>query len=289
MLSETAPAKLNLSLAITGRRADGFHELISLVASLELADTLEFTPGGAWRLTCDDATLPVDGTNLVLKAAEAYRRHRPEVASGHFHLCKKVPSGAGLGGGSSDAAAALRILDRTVAQPLGLAALEVIAPEIGSDCPYFVRGQPAVMRGRGERLESIPAAAREALAGRRVLVAKPPFSVPTPEAYGLLVKTAAYVDAATADAALAEWLAQPVRDPSSLGNTLAEPVFGKYLALPTALEALSQTMGVVFRMTGSGSACFAFYTDGAESESIRQALIQQWGVGTWFCDTRISA
>lgn len=289
MLSETAPAKLNLSLAITGRRADGFHELISLVASLELADTLDFTPGGAWRLTCDDASLPVDGSNLVLKAAEAYRRHRPEAASGHFHLHKRVPSGAGLGGGSSDAAATLRILDRTMAQPLGLAALEVIAAEIGSDCPYFVRGQPAVMRGRGERLESIPIAAREALAGRRVLVAKPPFGVPTPEAYGLLVKSGAYVDGATAEAALAEWLAQPVRDPSSLGNTLAEPVFGKYLALPTAVAALSQSLGVVFRLTGSGSACFAFYTDGAESESIKQALILQWGAGTWFCDTRISA
>ncbi len=142
MLSETAPAKLNLSRAITGRRADGFHELISLVASLELADTLEFTPGGAWRLTCDDAALPVDGSNLVLKAAEAYRRHRPEVTSGHFHLCKKVPSGAGLGGGSSDAAAALRILDRTVAQPVGLAALEVIAAEIGSDCPILCADNP---------------------------------------------------------------------------------------------------------------------------------------------------
>jgi 4-diphosphocytidyl-2-C-methyl-D-erythritol kinase len=138
-------------------------------------------------------------------------------------------------------------------------------------------------------LELIPALAREALAGRRVLVVKPPFGVPTPEAYGLLVKTGKYVDGTTAEAALAEWLNQPVRDPSSLGNTLAEPVFGKYLALPTALEALSQTMGVVFRMTGSGSACFAFYTDGAESESIKQALIGQWGVGTWFCDTRISA
>lgn len=289
MLTETAPAKLNLSLAITGRRADGFHELISLVASLELADTLEFTPGGEWRLTCDDPSLPVDGSNLVLKAAAAYGRHRPQVAAGHFHLHKQVPSGAGLGGGSSDAAAALRILDRTVAQPLGLTALEAIAAEVGSDCPYFVRGQPAVMRGRGERLEAIPALAREALAGRRVLVAKPPFGVPTPEAYGLLVQSGAYVDSATAEAALAEWLAQPVRDPSSLGNTLAEPVFGKYLALPTALEALAQTLGVVFRMTGSGSACFAFYTDGAESESIKQALIRQWGGGTWFCDTRISA
>lgn len=289
MLTETAPAKLNLSLAITGRRADGFHELISLVASLELADTLEFTPGGEWRLTCDDPSLPVDGSNLVLKAAAAYGRHRPQVTAGHFHLRKQVPSGAGLGGGSSDAAAALRLLDRSVTQPLGQTALEAIAAEVGSDCPYFVRGQPAVMRGRGERLEAIPALAREALAGRRVLVAKPPFGVPTPEAYGLLVQSGAYVDSATAETALAEWLAQPVRDPSSLGNTLAEPVFGKYLALPTALEALSQTLGVVFRMTGSGSACFAFYTDGAESESIKQALIGQWGAGTWFCDTRISA
>jgi 4-diphosphocytidyl-2-C-methyl-D-erythritol kinase len=289
MLTETAPAKLNLSLAITGRRADGFHELISLVASLELADTLEFTPGGEWRLTCDDPSLPVDGSNLVLKAAAAYGRHRPQVTAGHFHLRKQVPSGAGLGGGSSDAAAALRLLDRSVMQPLGLTALEAVAAEVGSDCPYFVRGQPAVMRGRGERLEAIPALAREALAGRRVLVAKPPFGVPTPEAYGLLVQSGAYVDSATAEAALAEWLAQPVRDPSSLGNTLAEPVFGKYLALPTALEALAQTLGVVFRMTGSGSACFAFYTDGAESESIKQALIRQWGGGTWFCDTRISA
>jgi 4-diphosphocytidyl-2-C-methyl-D-erythritol kinase len=289
MLTETAPAKLNLSLAITGRRADGFHELISLVASLELADTLEFTPGGEWRLTCDDPSLPVDGSNLVLKAAAAYGRHRPQVTAGHFHLRKQVPSGAGLGGGSSDAAAALRLLDRSVTQPLGLTALEAIAAEVGSDCPYFVRGQPAVMRGRGERLEPIPALAREALAGRRVLVAKPPFGVPTPEAYGLLVQSGAYVDSATAETALAEWLAQPVRDPSSLGNTLAEPVFGKYLALPTAFEALSQTLGVVFRMTGSGSACFAFYTDGAESESIKQALIRQWGGGTWFCDTRISA
>lgn len=289
MLTERAPAKLNLSLAVTGRRADGFHELLSLVASLEVADTLEFTPGGAWRLTCDDPRLPTDGTNLVLKAVEAYRRRRPDLASGHFHLRKQVPSGAGLGGGSSDAAAVLRLLDRTVGEPLGWAALETIAAEVGSDCPYFVRGQPAVMRGRGELLELIPDAARRALAGRRVLVAKPPFGVPTPEAYGLLAQTRAYMAAESAEAALAAWLAQPVRDPSSLGNTLADPVFSKYLALPAAVEALSRSQGVVFRMTGSGSACFAFYTDGAEVEPIREALVRFWGPGTWFCDTRISA
>ncbi len=289
MFTEAAPAKLNLSLAVTGRRADGFHELVSLVASLELADRLDFTPGGPWRLTCDDPALPIDGSNLVLKAAAAYARVRPDVVPGHFHLTKKVPSGAGLGGGSSDAAAALRILDRTMAEPSGLDPLEELAAEIGSDCPYFVRGQAAIMRGRGERLERVPVAAATALKGRRVLVAKPPFGVPTPEAYALLAKTKAYAEAAAVEAALAEWLAQPQRDPSSLGNTLADPVFAKYLALPAALDALVRNPGIVFRMTGSGSACFAFPGEGTVAEAIRGALVQQWGPGTWFCDTRISA
>jgi 4-diphosphocytidyl-2-C-methyl-D-erythritol kinase len=289
MLTESAPAKLNLSLAVTGRRTDGFHELASLVASLELADRLDFTPGGAWRLTCDDSALPVDGTNLVLKAAAAFARVRPDVVPGHFHLTKKVPHGAGLGGGSSDAAAALRILDRTVATPLGLDALETLAAEIGSDCPYFVRGRAAIMRGRGERLEVLPAAAGRALWGRRVLVAKPPFGVPTPEAYGLLIKSGAYADTAAAEAALAGWIQEPIRDPSTLGNTLEAPVFAKYLALPTALEAVSRAHGVAFRMTGSGSACFAFPGEGADAEAIRRTLASYWGSGTWFCDTRISA
>ena len=111
MLVEAAQAKLNLSLAITGRRADGFHELVSLVAPIALADTLTLDVGRPLGLTCDDAALPVDGTNLVLKAAAAYARRRPAAPTGHFHLTKRLPHGAGLGGGSADAAAALRLLD----------------------------------------------------------------------------------------------------------------------------------------------------------------------------------
>ena len=289
MLTQAAPAKLNLSLAVTGRRADGFHELVSLVASVQLFDRLDFTPGGPWRLTCDDPTLPVDGTNLVLKAAEAFRRHRPEVASGHFHLRKLIPSGAGLGGGSSDAAAALRALDLSLEKnPLGLEGLEAIAAEVGSDCPYFVRGITAVMRGRGERLEPVPDVAHQALIGRRVLIAKPPFGIPTPEAYGLLIKSGRYAVPAAAEADLSGWMRDPSRDPSTLGNTLEAPVFSKYLALPTALEAVAQAHAVSFRMTGSGSACFAFPGEGADPEAIRRTLVRHWGPGTWFCDTRLS-
>jgi 4-diphosphocytidyl-2-C-methyl-D-erythritol kinase len=289
VLVSAAHAKLNLSLAITGRRADGFHELISLVAPIGLADTLTLDVGRPLGLTCDDASLPVDGSNLVLKAAAAYVKRRPSAPTGHFHLTKKVPHGAGLGGGSSDAAAALRLLDQASGDPLGLEVLETLAAEVGSDCPFFVRGQAAVMRGRGERLEVLPLAARAALAGRKVVLVKPPFGVPTPEAYALLAKAGKYRPAAQAEAELAAWIAQPAADPSVLGNDLAAPVFAKYLALPVGLESFRRATGVNWQMTGSGSACFAFVSDGFDHARLRADVRRAWGPGAWVEETVISA
>ena len=289
MLVAVAHAKLNLSLAVTGRRADGFHELVSLVAPIALADTLTLDVGRPLGLTCDDASLPVDGANLVLKAAAAYARRRPSAPTGHFHLSKKVPHGAGLGGGSSDAAAALRLLDQASGDPLGPEALETLAAEVGSDCPFFVRGRAAVMRGRGERLEVLPAAARAALAGRKVVLVKPPFGIPTPEAYGLLAKAGEYRPSAQAEADLAAWVAAPSADPSALGNDLAAPVFAKHLALPVGLATFGRSSGVNWRMTGSGSACFAFVADGFDHARLREAVQGAWGPGAWVEETFISA
>lgn len=288
MFATTAHAKLNLSLAITGRRPDGFHELVSLVAGVELADTLEFTPGPAFALTCDDPTVPADGTNLVLRAAEVYARHRPDCVRGAFRLTKRIPHGAGLGGGSSDAAAALRLLDQASSAPVGPEALERFAAEVGSDCPYFVRGGLKVMRGRGERLDALPSAAASALNGRRVLVIKPPFGIPTPEAYAGLAKSGRYQEAAEAEARLAAWLAAPAADPGELGNDLAAAVFAKHLALPTALQWLRDRQGLVFRLTGSGSACFAWVPEGLDSSVIMGTLRAAWGPSAWLADTRIS-
>lgn len=288
MLVAAAHAKLNLSLAVTGRRADGFHELVSLVAPLGLADALSLEPGRPLGLTCDDASLPVDGTNLVLKAAAAYARRRPSAPTGHFHLIKKVPHGAGLGGGSADAAAALRLLDQASGEPLGAEALEALAAEVGSDCPFFVRGRAAVMRGRGERLELLPPAACAALAGRKVVLVKPPFGIPTPEAYGLLAKAGRYRPAAQAEAELAAWVADPSADPSALGNDLVAPVFAKYLALPVGLESLRHATGYAGRMTGSGSACFGFVSDGFDHARLREEAHRVWGPGAWVEPTVIS-
>ncbi|MEY3549323.1 MAG: 4-diphosphocytidyl-2-C-methyl-D-erythritol kinase [Verrucomicrobiota bacterium] len=289
MLVEAAQAKLNLSLAITGRRADGFHELVSLVAPVALADTLTLEVGRPLALTCDDPALPADGTNLVLKAAAAYARRRPSAPTGHFHLSKKVPHGAGLGGGSADAAAALRLLDRASGDPLGSAALEALAAEVGSDCPFFVRGQAAVMRGRGERLTVLPDAARAALAGRKVVLAKPPFGVPTPEAYGLLAKAGKYRPATQAEAELAAWIGSPSADPAGLGNDLAAPVFAKYVALPAGLASLHRVTGAEWHMTGSGSACFAWVKDGFDQAGLRADVHRVWGAGAWVAETVISA
>ena len=288
MLVEAAHAKLNLSLAITGRRADGFHELVSLVASVSLADHLALHLGQPLGLTCDDPSLPVDGTNLVLQAAAAYVRRRPGTVVGRFHLAKKIPHGAGLGGGSSDAAAALRLLNRATTEPLGLPELESIAAEVGSDCAFFVRGQAAVMRGRGERLEILPAAACAALAGRKVVLVKPPFGIPTPEAYGLLAKAGNYRPLAQAEAELAAWIQCPTADPSVLGNDLATPVFAKYLSLSAGLESFRRVTGVNWQMTGSGSACFAFVSDGFDHARLREAVRRAWGQGAWVQETVIS-
>ena len=288
MFATAAHAKLNLSLAITGRRPDAFHELVSLVATVGLADTLEFTPGPAFALTCDDPTVPADGTNLVLRAAEVYARHRPDCVRGAFRLTKRIPHGAGLGGGSSDAAAALRLLDQASPTPLGPDELERMAAEVGSDCPYFVRGGLKVMRGRGASLAALPRSAAAALSGRRVLVIKPPFGIPTPEAYAALARSGRYQEAALVEANLAAWVAAPAGDPGELGNDLAPAVFAKHLALPTALRWFRDRHGLDFRLTGSGSACFAFVPADFAPSTIMGTLRSAWGPDAWLADTRIS-
>ena len=287
MIFEIAPAKLNLSLAVTGLRGDGFHELLSLVASINLADRLEFKKAMNWSLLCDDASLATDHTNLVLKAAEAYQAHRPDTVVGEFNLKKIIPSGAGLGGGSSDAAAALRLLDRANPVPLGEETLLKLAAKVGSDCPYFIKSKTAIMSGRGEILENVSPQVATSLKGRRVMIVKPPFGVATQDAYGLLVKSKAYASPSAAKQKLQDWLSQPASDPSLLGNTLEPVVFNKYLALPVALAEVARATRINFRMTGSGSACFAFCPAKFDAQAVRQILERCWGKGVWVCETEI--
>jgi len=209
-----SPAKINLFLAVTGRRADGYHDLVSIAAPLDFGDELEVEShgeGGAalelFTLECNDDSVPTDPTNLVILAAKAFAMATGWKQKVHFRLTKRIPPGAGLGGGSSNAVAALRALNRLSGGLLSEAKLIGVAAELGSDCALFLHNGPVVMRGRGERIEALPVSAGKRLRGQRVLLFKPGFGISTPWAYQrMAVRGTDYLPAAGVEARLAAWI-----------------------------------------------------------------------------------
>jgi 4-diphosphocytidyl-2-C-methyl-D-erythritol kinase len=296
LLNLHSPAKINLFLAVVGRRADGFHDLVSVVAPLEYGDHLEVERGAGSEvvLTCTDPELPVDEDNLVVRAAKAFREATGWRSGIRLRLTKRLPVGAGLGGGSSNATATLRLLNTLAGRPLDERGLESLAAGLGSDCPLFLREGPLVMRGRGERLESLPADAVARLGGRRILLLKPPFGISTPWAYSQLAARApeAYTPEAVAERELAAWLADPGRPAEALlRNSFVTVVHGKHLALPALAEAIAEEFGLVLALSGSGSASFVLLPDGwTEEDSVRlRALAREaWGDTAWVVETRLA-
>ena len=295
-----APAKLNLFLAITGRRPDGFHDLVSVVAPLAFGDTLtaELDSGTEtpqrFALTCSDPAVPVDESNLIVKAARAFAEATGWTGGARFHLEKNIPMGAGLGGGSSNGVAALRALNALAGNPLDPVRLASVAATLGSDCPLFLAGVPVTMRGRGERIEALAAEAAARLRGRRVIVFKPSFGVPTAWAYRRLAEQAAesaevYLPPERAEQRLREWIANPGAGAERLlFNNLERPAFEKFIALPMLSEQLQAKFGLAPRMTGSGSACFAFLSDASPLDEIALAIRSAWGESAFVVDTRIA-
>jgi 4-diphosphocytidyl-2-C-methyl-D-erythritol kinase len=181
----SAPAKINLHLEVLGLRSDGFHELAMVMQTIDLADELVLAPTADARisLSCDRADLPVDGSNLIVRAAELLRSRvgLPELGA-RINLRKRIPIGAGLAGGSSNGAAALVGLNALWSLGLPAATLHQLAAELGSDMPFCLDGGTQLCFGRGEVLEplSVPSGA-----GLGVLLVKhPSSSVSTPWAYG---------------------------------------------------------------------------------------------------------
>jgi 4-diphosphocytidyl-2-C-methyl-D-erythritol kinase len=277
-----APAKLNLFLAITGRRPDGFHDLVSVVVQLNFGDNLRAEPAAEFSLRCDDPEVPCDETNLVLKAARAFAAATKWSGGAKFFLEKRVPMGAGLGGGSSDAVATLRALNRLAgpAHALATPALADVAAQLGSDCPLFLEAEPIVMRGRGERIEPLSGSAAQRFRGRRVLVFKPGFGIATPWAYAQLAAAApsSYLPVDAAEARLAAWVNNPSASAEALlFNNMEPPAFRKFLALPVLLERLRADFGLEPRMSGSGSACFALLQTDTPVAPIIAAIRGAWG------------
>ena len=270
-----APAKINLSLRILGKRADGFHEIESLMAPISLCDTLELAeaPEPGIAFTCSDPTLPCDDTNLVVRAARRFFETAKRPAAVSIHLQKVIPHGAGLGGGSSDAAATLDGLNRWFGEPLDAATLHRLAAEIGSDVPFFLAKGAAVCRGRGEIVT--PTAFTHRLP---LLLVKPDFGVPTPWAYSRWAASREIPGVSYA----------PQNFPwGSLVNDLERPVFEKYLFLATVKEWLlrqPETAGAL--MSGSGATCFAVLHREEDGPVLENRAREELGpVWTALCST----
>jgi len=274
-----APAKINLSFEIKGRRADGFHEIETLMAPISLADrmTIEMAgDDGEIRFSCDDPSLPVGDDNLVVRAAKLFRE-RTKVTSGvTVSLEKKIPHGAGLGGGSSDAASTLLGLNEIFAAGLSLDELLLLAAELGSDVPFFIVRSAAVCRGRGEIVERM-----RFDANFHLLLLKPDFGVPTPWAYGR------WKDSRELPGV--DFSAQQLNGIRFV-NDLERPVFEKFIFLARLKTWLRQQPEVaVALMSGSGSTMFAVLGDGAEAEPLVDRARAEMDPTLWTCSTQLSS
>ena len=158
-LYEGAFAKINLTLDVLGKRADGYHDLQSVMQTISIRDDVEIDVGTGkpWRLLCSVEGIPTDEKNLAWKAAKVYCDAMDKDPEGlEIRIVKRIPAGAGLGGGSADAAAVLRALNRHYGDPLSVLALAELGAQVGSDVPFCVVGGTAMVEGRGERLRKLP-------------------------------------------------------------------------------------------------------------------------------------
>lgn len=287
-----SPAKLNLFLAITGRRADGFHDLVSVATPVEFGDTLTVEPrASGFSLECDEPTLEIDETNLVLRAARAFAETSGWKGGAHFKLEKRIPTGAGLGGGSSNATTALVALNTLAGGALGPEAMAGVAARVGSDCALFLHGGAVIMRGRGETVQVLPTQAAARVNGRRVVIFKPTFGINTAWAYGRMAAgaPASYLPPADAERRLSEWIDDATAPAEALlYNNMEAPAFTKYIALPVALGCLREEFGLAPRMSGSGSACFALLPENADVGAVERRIRELWGSETFVVETRLA-
>ena len=258
-LYEGAFAKLNLTLDVLGKREDGYHDLQSVMQSISIRDDIEIDigTGKPWKLLCSEEGIPTDERNLAWKAAKVYCDALNKDPDGlEIRILKRIPSGAGMGGGSADAAAVLRALNRHYGEPLSVFALAELGAQVGSDVPFCVLCGTAMVEGRGERLRKLPD-----MPDCIFVVVKPEFSVSTPELYKKIdeVAIAKRPDNQAMESAL---LAGDLLKVShNLCNVFDPVVTAEHLELNYIKSLFHQYGAVGYQMTGSGSAVFAIVSE----------------------------
>ncbi len=251
MIEEKAYGKINLALRIVKKRPDGYHEIDMVFQSIELHDTVTLEEADSLQLSCSDAALPCDASNLAWKAALALQEYAGIRKGAAIHLEKRLPLAAGLAGGSADGAAVLRGLKTLWGLDISVRELQEIGTSLGADVPFCIGGGTCRGRGIGELLEPLVP-----LPSWPVLIVHPGLAVHTGKAYSLFddgkVRRTVDVEAMVQAVGKGDFAAVQ----QSLGNTFEELVFPFYPALPAYCQVL-QEAGLTPLMSGSGPTIFA--------------------------------
>ncbi len=258
-LYEGAYAKLNLTLDVLGKREDGYHDLKSVMQTISIRDDIEIDVGTGkpWRLLCDREGVPTDERNLAWKAAKLYCDTMDKDPGGlEIRIVKRIPMQAGMGGGSADAAAVLRALNRHYGSPLSILALAELGAQVGSDVPFCVLCGTAMAEGRGERLRKLPD-----LPDCVFVVVKPDFSVSTPELYQKIdtVAISTRPDHQAMERALLAGDLEKIAH--NLCNVFDPVVTAEHLELNYIKSLFYQYGAAGYQMTGSGSAVYAIVSE----------------------------
>ena len=266
-----APAKINLSLKILGRRDDGFHEIETLIVPISLCDEMKIEKNeGGIEFHCDDPSVPKGDDNLAMRAAKAFfaaTKLRPAVS---IELKKKIPLGAGLGGGSSDAAATLLAFNQLFETNLTRDELAKLGSAIGSDVPFFTFESAAICKGRGELVTPIKLGERLS-----ILLLKPGFIVPTEWAYSRWQSSREIPDVS--------YLPQEFGGQTFVSD-LERPVFEKFVFLAhMKMWLLKQPEVAAALMSGSGSTIFAVLRPNADIDLLVRRAKSELDPELWTC------
>ena len=268
-----APAKINLSLKILGRRNDGFHELDTLIAPISLYDEIRIDKrrlGKGIEFRCDDSSIPQGDENLAVRAAKAFFDTTKIAPALSIELKKKIPHGAGLGGGSSDAASVLLALNDTFETKQSREALAEMAEPLGSDVPFFLFQSAAVCKGHGEIV--MPVKLQRQFS---ILLLKPAFAVSTPWAYSRWQHSREILGIRYQ---AKEFVGQ------TFANDLERPVFEKFVFLAQLkMWLLSQSEVGAALMSGSGSTVFAVVRENADADSVATRAKARLDPELWTC------
>lgn len=265
MTSYTAPAKINLSLKVHSKvREDGYHNVDILMAPVDLYDTLDFHNSRTTTLLCDTPGVPTDESNLVVKAIREFEKAYGRKAKQRITLTKRIPHGAGLGGGSADAAVTLMAVNEILGTQYDMAELSAMAAALGSDVPYFLNPVISRCTGRGEIVTPVPELADWS---SPLVLLKPQFGVSTPTAYKALTCSRRHKGVM--------YGAQHV-DGITLMNDLERPVFAKFPVLAMMKMWLLRQPGVrAALMSGSGSSMFALTETPEQAAEIGRRALEE--------------